>query len=206
MAAAVPSIKGSVFSGVVEEVQKLLAGEAVSPREAARWLRPEDFACLDQAISVSSWYDIRSYARMGELLRDVAGEGSNEYLRQQGRQTARRLLDAGLYGQLEYLQRTEVSKAADAKARYEAFGRDLRLLTSLSASILNFSRWTAEPDPERTRRYRIVVSDAADFPEVLCWRSDGFVNEMATRHDDADLWGWDRPTGDRIVFRMIREI
>ena len=136
---------------------------------------------------------------MGELLRDIAGEGSNEYLRQQGRQTARRLLEAGLYGQLEYLQRTEVSKVADAKARYEAFGRDLRLLTSLSASILNFSRWTAEPDPERTRRYCIVVSDAVDFPEVLCWRSDGFVNEMATRHDDADLWGWDRPSRDRIV-------
>jgi hypothetical protein len=200
------SIKGSVFAGVVEEVRKLLAGEVVSRRQAARWLRPEDLAFLDQAISVSSWYDIRSYARMGELLRDVAGEGSNEYLRQQGRQTARRLLEAGLYGQLEYLHRTEVSRATDAKARFEAFGRDLRLLTSLSASILNFSRWVAEPDPERPRRYRIVVSDADDFPEVLCWRSDGFVNEMATRHDDAELWGWDRPSRDRILFRMIREI
>ena len=180
-----PSIKGSVFVGVVDDVKKLLESRRASRKDAARWLEPGDLALLDETIVISSWYDIRAYTRMSELLREVEGEGSNEYLRDRGRETARRLLDAGLYSQLEYLHRTEVSNAITGPERVSAFGRDLRLLSTLSASILNFSRWTARPDPEQAARYRIEVTEAKDFPEVLAWRSDGFVNEMATQHGDA---------------------
>ena len=141
---------------------------------------------------------------MNELLRDVEGGGSSQYLRTLGRQTANRLLEAGLYSQLEYLNRTEVSKVADGPARFAAFGRDLRLLTTISGSILNFSRWASLPDPEREGRYQIEVTEARDFPEVLAWRSDGFVNQMATVHGDPDLWSWERVAADRIVFRMMR--
>jgi len=203
---SVPSIKGSVFSGVVDDVKKLLASGRASRRDAARWLQPGDFALLETPIVISSWYDIQAYARMGELLREIEGEGSNEYLRNVGRQTARRLLDAGLYSQLEYLHRTEVANAITGPERVSAFGRDLRLLTTLSASILNFSRWTARPDPQQAARYRIEVTEAKDFPEVLAWRSDGFVNEMANQHGDPDMWTWERVAADRIVFRMIRDV
>ena len=92
------------------------------------------------------------------------------------------------------------------RPRFEAFGRDLRKLTTLSASILNFSRWTSKPDPEREGYYVIDVSDARAFPEVLAWRSDGFVNEMASRHGDPDLWTWQRMSADLIVFRMLRPV
>ena len=203
---SIPSIKGSVFSGVVEDVNKLLQSGLASRREAKRWLQPEDFALLDQPVVITRWYDIRSYARMNELLRDVEGGGSNQYLRTLGRQTANRLLEAGLYSQLEYLNRTEVSKVGDGPMRFAAFGRDLKLLTTISASILNFSRWASGPDPECARRYRIEVTEANDFPEVLAWRSDGFVNQMATVHGDPDLWSWARVGTDRIAFRMIRDV
>jgi hypothetical protein len=200
-----PSIKGSVFAAVVEDVQKLLASGALARTEAARWLRSEDLALLGQTIVVSNWYDIRTYTRMNELLRDVAGNGDSEYLRERGRETARRLLEAGLYAQLEYLQRAEVSRATDPQARFEAFGRDLRLLSTISGSILSFSRWTPRPE-EDGRRYRIEVSEALDFPEVLCWRSDGFVNEMARHHGDSDLWRWERPSAELVIFRMARPL
>jgi len=203
---AVPSIKGSVFATVVEDVGKSLASGAVQRDQLARWLRPEDIALLGGKISVSSWYPIQSYTRMGELLRDVEGGGDNEYLRQCGRQTARRLLEAGLYSQLEYLHRAEVGKASGERARFEAFGRDLRLLTTISASILSFSRWTVKPDASNDLQYVIEVSEAQDFPEVLCWRSDGFVNEMATQHGDSDLWCWSRWRQDLVVFRMTRKL
>jgi hypothetical protein len=36
--------------------------------------------------------------------------------------------------------------------------------------------------------------------------SDGFVNEMARAHNTLDLWLWERPEPDRIVFRMTREL
>ena len=203
---AIPSIKGSVFAVVVEDVRKLLARGAVSPREAERWLQPDDLRLLESEISVSHWYDVRAYARLNELLRDVEGKGSNEYLRQKGRETARRLGEAGVYAQLEYLKRAKVAKATGPAARSEAFGRDLRLLASLSGSILNFSRWTPMPDPGRGGRYLIEVSDAKDMPEVLCWRSDGFVNGMASLHGNQDLWTWERPQPDRVLFRMTRSL
>ncbi len=203
---SVPSIKGSVFAAVVEGVNKLVAGGEISRTELSRWLEPQDIDFLDQEIHVSEWYDIRAYSHMSELLRDIEGKGSNDYLRQLGRQTARRLLEAGLYQQLEYLHGTQLEKAKDPRARFEAFGRDLRLLTTLSASILNFSKWESKPDPKRDDRYVINVSEARDVPEVLCWRSDGFVNEMATEHGEPDLWCWERTAPDLVVFRMIRSL
>lgn len=200
-----PSIKGSVFVAVMEDVRKVVSKGALSERELDRWLRPEDRKYLDEEILVSSWYDIGTYARMIELLRDVEGGGSNEYLREGGRRTARRLLESGLYAQLEYLHRIEVHSASGSSERFAAFGRDLRKLATLSGSILNFSRWTVKPE-EDAARYRIEVSEAQDFPEVFCWRSDGFVNEMASRHGDDDLWRWERVSTDLIVFRMVRSL
>jgi hypothetical protein len=201
-----PSIKGSVFTSVVEDVNKLVGDGAVSREELARRLAPADHDLLAAKIIVSDWYDVRSYTRMCELLRDVAGHGRNEYLRRKGRETARRLLDAGFYAQLEYLNRTEVARASGSRARFEAFGRDLRKLATLSSSILSFSRWTPKPDPGGEGRYVIEIAEARDFPEVLAWRSDGFVNEMASRHGDGDLWTWERLSADVIVFRMLRSL
>ena len=201
----VPSIKGTVFAVVVEDVNKLLADGRTSRAEVARRLSAEDVVLLGQTINAASWYDVRAYTRMNELLCDVEGSGRTDYLQQRGRETARRLLEAGFYAQLEYLQRTEVSRASGERARFEAFGRDLRKLTTLSGSILNFSRWTAKPDPQQSLRYRIDVSDAKDFPDVLAWRSQGWMNEMAKQHDGgADLWNWQRVAADLIVFRMLR--
>jgi hypothetical protein len=204
--ASVPSIKGSVFANVVEDVCKLIAREGLSVDELTRWLTPQDLDLLETEILVSEWYDIAVYTRMNELLRDVESGGSNEYLRQRGRLTAQHLLQSGLYQQLEYLQRTQLGKANAQRARFEAFGRDLRLLTTLSGSILNFSRWVSRPDPHEVGRYIIEVSEAQDFPEVLCWRSDGFVNEMATQHGEPDLWRWERTAADRVVFHMVRPV
>lgn len=203
---AIPSVKGSVFAAVAEDVRKLIERGGISRDEAARRLTPDDLRLLEAEIFVSHWYDIRAYARFSELLRDVEGDGDNEFLREKGRDTARRLLQAGLYAQLEYLQRTGVAKATEPAARFEAFGRDLRLLSTLSGSILNFSRWTPMLDPARRDRYVIQVSDAKDMPEALCWRSDGFVNEMATQHGDKDLWTWERQGKDLVVFRMTRSL
>jgi len=204
--AGTPSIKGSVFSVLVENLAKCVARGDVSRDDLARRLQPGDLAFLDAPIAVSDWYDIRSYDRINAVLLDVEGGGDVEYYREQGRQTARRLMDAGLYAQLEYLSRTEASAETDPRARFAAFGRDLRLLSSLSASILNFSRWNAKPDPDQELRYRIEVSEASAMPESLCWRSDGFVNGMASAHAETDLWGWERPRPDFVLFRMLRPL
>ena len=71
----IPSIKGSVFAGVIEDIRKLLAADRLKRAELSRWLKPKDVECLDSAIQMHEWYDIRTYTRMSELLRDVEGEG-----------------------------------------------------------------------------------------------------------------------------------
>jgi len=161
---------------------------------------------LDRAVQLTQWYDIRSYQRLVELLRDVEGGGHNEYLRQRGTQAAERLLKAGLYQQMEYLNRTQAGRAIDPKERFLAFGRDLRLLTTLSASLLNFSHWQVQPDPEWADRYRIEISGATAYPEVLVWQTEGLINRMATQHGEPDLWSWERVRPDLVVFRMNRSL
>jgi hypothetical protein len=202
----VPSIKGGVFSLAIEDLSKLVADETISRDEVARRLEPGDLEYLDEEIRLTGWYDIRAYARIVELLKELEGGGSNEYLRMRGARSAEHLLQAGLYQQLEYLKRTQLEQENDPRARFLAFGRDLRLLATMSGTVLSFTSWKSKPDPAYDDRYVIEVSDANDFPETLCWTSDGFINQMATRHGEPALWGWDRPRRDFVIYRMLRPV
>ena len=203
----VPSIKGSVFVHLVEDTNKLVAANRVKREELGRWLKPKDLEFLGgTSIQAHEWYDIRCYARFSELLRDVEGGGSNEYLRKRGARNAKRLLEAGLYQQLEYTHRATFTRESDKEARFLAFGRDLARLTTISASILNFGRTAHKPDPDRKMRWLIEVSQAREYPEALVWASDGFTNEMARQHNSPDLWAWERPEPERIVWHMTREL
>jgi hypothetical protein len=204
--AAVPSVKGSLIAASVEDIKKLLQAGTLSESELERRLQPGDLEVLARGVSMMGWYDIRIHARMLELLKDAEGGGSDDYLRQRGAQSAERLLDAGLYQQLEYLNRTQLSNTADSLERFLAFGRDLRLLTTLSGSIYNFMRWESQIDPEVKNRYLIRVSEATAFPDDMGWAAEGFINRMAMQHGDPDLWRWQRPAPDLIVFRMIRDL
>ena len=202
----VPSVKGSVFVGAIDRVKKVVAEGELSREELARWLEPGDVALLDAPISIAGWYDIRIFDRLNTLLRDVVGGGSNDYLRDLGHESARRLLDAGLYSQFEYLRRITLIGETERQARFEAFGRDLRLLTTMSGSIYNFGAWSIDRDPEHELRWMIAVADAAAFSDVACWRAEGFMNEMAHTHNRPDLWGWRRVAPDLVHFRMLREV
>jgi len=205
---SVPSIKGSVLATIVEDINKRIAGGELSREDAGRWLQPEDFALLDADILASGWYDIRAFTRMSELLLEVAGGGNTGYLRELGRQSARRLLEAGLYSQLDYLRRSELGDKTDERARFETFGKELRLLTTMARSIYNFSQWAVKADPERKHQYILEVTDATAFSDVLCWRIDGFINEMAVQGGQVDsaLWAWKRLGPDRIVFHMLHPV
>jgi len=198
----IPSIKGSVVLGQVELLSRLVVSGEISRGELESRLPPEDLALLDEPIRVSAWYDVRSYARVLELLRDIAGGESNDYLIDRGAATAERLLYSGIYQQFEYLKRTQMEKTFDARERYLAFGRDLRLIVTLSSSILNFARQRVTPDPDHSDRWLLETSEAAAYPEVLCWTSQGFFNRMAQEHGCPELWRWERPREDLIHFRM----
>ena len=203
---ASPCIRGTVFAQVVLDVERLLASGAVAQDRLGRWLGPEDLRVMAEDPLVSGWYPIGTYARMNELLRDVDGGGRDDYLRGLGRKSARQFLESGHYQQVGYALRTALGEARTPEERFHAFGYDLRLFVTMSASILNFSLWTPRVDPEHKHRYRIEVTEASALPEALCWRADGFMNELAATHGNPELWRWERAAPDAIVFRMSRPL
>jgi hypothetical protein len=201
-----PCIKGTAIVDLVEDTRKLFSDGKISQREIEARLTAEDLALLEEPVLESRWYGIDCYRRLTELLRDVEGEGRDEYVRERGRARGQKLIEAGLYQQMEYLGRSRVKRAMDEKARFEAYGRDLRLLVTLSQSLINFSTWTVVPDPNHGDRYRIEVRDAPDFPDVLGWASEGLIDSMAAAHGLSGLWRWERVAPDFVVFLMLRAI
>lgn len=204
--ADVPSIKGSIFLRGVEDLRKLLSDGRLSQTELEARLEPGDLVHLREPVHMSSWYAVASYGRILEVLKEVEGAGSNEYLRRRGTESAEALLEAGMYQQLEYLSRTQVAEARGAEERFRAFGRDLKLLVSLHGTLLNFGVQTAKADPEHPDRYLLEIAQADPYPEPLIWTTDGFINRMARQHRNRDLWTWSRPRRDLVVFRMTRSL
>lgn len=202
----VPSIKGSVFSHCVEKLLKLISAGKISWKELPGRLEPGDIEILKSPVQPTRWYDIRIYERILLLNRDVMGDGSNELLLEWGAKSAERLIRGGIYQQLDYLNRMQVGKEADAQARFLAFGRDLRLLASLTSSVLNFLTTEVKVDPDQHDRYLIEYSGAAACPEVFFWTNQGFINRMAAEHGHPDLWKWERTSPDRVVYRMTRPV
>jgi hypothetical protein len=207
MAARAPSIKGRFFESAALDVRRLFeSGELASDR-VSRWLGPGDQAVLDGPIEADAWYDIRLYARLLALLRDVEGGGRDDYLRGRGEKNCERALAAGLYSQLEYLSRTQADHETEPARRMRALGRDLKLLSTISASIFNFTRWNPVVDPERRDRYRIEVSEASAFPDVAGFTSEGFMNRSHRRSEgEPDLWRYERRSESLVLFRMTRAI
>jgi len=201
-----PSLKGSVIVDLVEDIKKLLADGELPRERAERRLSPEDLAVIDGQVLVSNWYGVDFYKRAAELLRDTVGGGRNEYLRERGFRRGQKLIEAGLYQQMEYAPRADVTHHDTPEKRFEAYGRDLRLFVTLSRTILNFTRWTPEVDPEHADRHRIVVDEAAAYPDALAWATEGLIDSMAASHGLSNMWAHRRTRTDQIVFRMTRPL
>jgi hypothetical protein len=199
----VPSVRGRTFANIVEAVLKLVSKGRLTREEMGRRLAPGDLEIMEGRIDGSAWYDVQIHVRLLELLRDVGGP---EHLRRTAEWNAQRLFDGGLYQQLAYLGRASVAKETDPQARFLAFGTDLRLLTSLSGAMFNFGRWEVKVDPAHDGRYLIEISEARPLRDVHLEGIEGFINWMASRVGEADLFRWERSGPDTALFRMTRPV
>lgn len=204
--AEVPSLKGSLLTELAEDLGKLIADGGISRSLAERRLTPRDRELLGAPIVISAWYDVRFYTRCAELLRDTVGAGRNQHLLERGFAKGRRLMEAGLYQQMEYVKRIGVQRASSPEGRCAAYGRDLRLMVSLSRSLLNFTRWTVSADPKHADRHLIIVDEAEAYPETLAWGTQGLIESMASIHGHEDLWRHRRTAPDRVEFYMTRSL
>ena len=64
------------------------------------------------------------------------GEGRDDYLRQRGEKMMKRLMEAGLYQQLDFLER--IHRGFQEKITRDDIQRTCRLIGSVSGSIRNF--------------------------------------------------------------------
>jgi len=93
-----------------------------------------------------------------------------------GEEISERRLQAGLYAQLDFVKRSKLDPQPDPKARCEAFGRDPRLINTLSGSMFNFGHWSSGPDSEHEGRYVIEIHEATALPVPTRLATEGFLN------------------------------
>jgi len=204
----VPSIKGASISSLVEDLAKLRDSGRLPAALLEERLQPKDRAMLDEPVQLAGWYDIHSYRRLAELLCEVEGR-REDLLLERGAAAARRLAAAGLYQQMESVGRLKEFRDLDDDARFKAYGRQLRLITTLSSSLINFSTFEVTVDPERPDRYCIDVRGSEEIPDVLAHTTLGFINAMAEMGSGADgsAASWTlEGRGRQLRYRMTRAV
>lgn len=162
----VPSIKGTAFESVVDDIQRLLAEGRLSREELEVALTGEDLGLLEEKVSPSTWYPIASYARLIEVLIQKEARGLSEnYLLERGARAAERLSKSGIYQQLHLSS--------------ERIGvRVGHMITSVAGAIYNFTRWHFEA--EGPRQFTIRVEEASEFPDVSRFTTQGFIQRIST--------------------------
>jgi len=188
---APPSVKGTIFQAVVDEMNGYLSDGIIQRDDLAVRCKPEDLDYLDQEIAIAGWYPIDTYGRYLRFLCDRFGGGRREYLMESGRRSAQRVIDMGVYGQLD--ERT---------ARWG--NRVGRLLVTLGGSFYNFGTWLWE-SVEDDKGFRIEVQGVAAMPEEAAARAHGFVEYLTCRAAGCDVrLVYDRPRPSRIIFSAMR--
>jgi hypothetical protein len=199
---AVPSIKGTAFQSVVEDLRRLLETGGVSRDALEARLEAEDLRLLDEKVLPGLWYPLTSYGRLTELLMQVEGGGQVSYVVARGARAAERLFAAGLYQQLARGDEIGQKKRANNERWSE---HEANLMTSLAGAIFSVSRWRWVGDPGVPGSSRIEVSEAAALPEVSRWAAQGFVEYTTSRLSGLTTRVTsERPAPDRIVF-MLRQ-
>ena len=209
MGTSAPAIKGVSISSLIEDVAKMRDDGTISAALLEQRLTPADRELLDHPVNLAAWYDIHSYRRLAELVCEVAGR-REDLLRERGAAAARRLAATGIYQQMESATQLRSEPGQDDDERFKAYGRGLKLIATLSGSILNFGNFQVVVDPEHDDRYCIEVRDSEEIPEVLAYTSEGFINAMSemgpSGHSGREpAWKLDRRAG-RLRYRMTRPV
>jgi len=193
----IPSTKATVFQVLADEVDHLVKAGRLSRADLERKLEPEDLRYLGKQLAPSSWVPISTSTRVFQLLFELDGRGDiRDFMRERGRLNADRLKQAGIYRQFE---------SSVGRHSIEKIGRAGITIASV---MLNFTRWQFEScEGEEPLLFRIIVEDAADYPDVNRFAAEAFIERfvsgvpgaMKVRVSSA------RVASDRIVFTGERE-
>jgi hypothetical protein len=194
------SIKGAVLTHLVEDVNRLRELGRISDEDLEARLEAEDLELLGKELLPVKWYPIDCYRRLTEVLLDIEGFGSKDFLHRRGQAVAERLIKSGIYQQMDQLK----SRANEA-ASIEEYTRRAKLTASIYGAVFNFTSWKVMPDPAYPERVQIEVTEAEDYPEVLRYSTEGFLCRTTQERGSGVAWFSERPEPGRILFRMTRD-
>jgi hypothetical protein len=192
---AVPSIKGTAYSSVADDLHGRLDDGRLSRDVLEAELSLEELELFDSKVLATRWYPIDMYGKLLALLaRNDAKVRPDEYLIDRGWRAAERLKEAGIYRQL----------GADETSTKSWGARVAQLVGGISGLLYNFTRWSVE-ETTNPNAFQIVVDDAKDFADECRWTAQGFVAYAATMMAGAPVkLTSTRPTPDRIVYSVRR--
>lgn len=187
-----PAVKGTALESALTDLRSLLESGALSREALEARLELDDLRILDAKLLPSAWYPIETYGRILELLGAVEGEGRPEYHIERGRRAAQRLLQSGIYRQLE---------SAERMAYRYSHGAVVSILLTVGRALFSFGEWRVVSEEEHEVCYEIAGAEA--FPELARYTIQGFT-EWAARQvagEGARVTSR-RPAPDRVEFRI----
>lgn len=184
-------VKGTAIESVVTDVNRLVEEGRLSRDVLEVRLAAPDLRLLETKIVPALWYSYASYGRLMELLFEVEGRRSTEYLVERGRRAADRVRATGLYAQL--------------KGNWSNWGdRVGTILATLGPAMYKDTQWrvTIQGVAERAVTFRIEVDCPAEFPDVCRWPTQGFIGYIASLYagDNKVRMTSERVSAERMVF------
>ncbi len=190
-----PCVKGNTLALLVEEARRALTCGSLSWSSLRTLSAPLQEVVAHCALP-TEWYPVRYYADLADLLCTTSAVGREDYLRELGVTDFARLRSANTYRQLGYV--THVAPKRELQTKLH----DSKLITSLMASIFNFSTWAPAPDPKSPEHVVIQVTDAKHIPEAFRVLTEGFQTALnRTINPSARAVRSERPSPDVIIFR-----
>lgn len=184
-------VKGTAIESVVNDVKQLVETGAISQEALEARLHAEDLRLLETKIVAALWYPLGSYGRLMELLFEVEGRRSTEYLVERGRRAADRVRATGLYSQL--------------KSDWSTWGdRVGKILATLGPAMYKDTQWRIELARAggSGMELRLEVDCPAEFPDVCRWPTQGFIEVLAHLYSGESTIRMrsDRVSPERMVF------
>jgi hypothetical protein len=192
---SVPSIKGTAYNSVHDDLHRMLDDGRMSEAELEARLSREELELFQSKVLATKWYPIETYRKLLALVAQKDAKGAtDEYLVERGWRAAERLAQAGIYRQL----------GADEGAGKSWGARVANLVTKISGLLYNFTRWSVE-EPENAAVIHVTGDEATDFADECRYTAQGFVSFAATLMAGGPVKITStRPRPDRIVYTVRR--
>ena len=171
-----PCIKGSAFTGVIEDLQYLVANRHVTREELHEQLEPPDMEFIDEEIAPGFWYPMATYDRILALLVELEGsDDPRQYLLGRGERAMKRLMDLGLYNQFSSLE----------KGWTRLSGRVLSTMAQVVYNFLTFEIISEQADEaggeSQSDRFTLLICDGGRLSANAQTTIEGAAAALATR-------------------------